>query len=69
MEVQVNNGKFVVLTGTEKGVGGSGPERVYIEWRVLTDDVAASLTPAQAMGLVSAIVQTAAKTTRLQDAG
>lgn len=35
MEVQVNNGKFVVLTGTEKGVGGSGPERVYIEWRVL----------------------------------
>lgn len=68
MQVPVNNGYFIVQTGAEKGVGGPGPERVYIDWRVTAiGDVAAVLTPAQAMDLVSAIVRTAAQTTRLKD--
>ena len=52
MELHVNNGQFVVLTGEQKLFQG-------IDWQPWAGEKATSITPEQAMELVAAISSTA----------
>ena len=65
MDIQVNNGRLVVLSGQEQqqAVGGTpSPEGIYLRfYPAPPSERSASLTLAQALELVAAIAGTASR--------